>query len=72
MTNDDRDKLNQIHTTVCGVDGRGGLIDDVHVLKKDVSHLKQFRYWLLGAAAAAGAVISAMGTHVKIWLSKVL
>jgi len=70
MTNDDRDKLNQIHTTVCGVDGRGGLIDDVHGLKKDVSHLKQFRYWLLGAAAAVGAAISVMGTQMKLWLSK--
>ena len=68
----DRQKLNEIHVTVCGVDGRGGLMDDVSTLKKDVGHLKQFRYWLLGSAAGIGVVVGASTTYVKNLFSKLL
>lgn len=60
MDREDKEKFNklceqvsEVHTTIFGAQQQGGLLREHKDLKKDVQHLKEFSYKLLGGLMLA-------------------
>lgn len=61
MMRDTHEKVGQIHTTVFGVEGQGGLVREVAELKKHKEEMTTFKAKLLGMVTAASALAAFVG-----------
>lgn len=62
---DTHNKVSQIHTTVFGAEGQGGVLRDVAELKKHREEMTVFKAKLLGMVLAASAFASFIGSKLS-------
>lgn len=64
MTRETHNKVGQIHTTIFGAEGQGGVLRDVADLKKHKEEMNAFKAKLLGMVMAASAFASFLGSKM--------
>lgn len=62
------EKVSQIHHTMFGVEGQGGVLRDITELKKHRDEMKGLMAKIFGALIVIGSVASFLGAKVAHWL----
>lgn len=59
------EKVGQIHTTIFGAEGQGGILRDVAELKKHKEEINNFKAKAIGVLMAASAIASFIGSKAS-------